>query len=214
MKLLLCYALCAVWGYLLGCLNPAHLLAKRQGFDIRERGSNGSGASNAVITMGWRAGVFVAVADMGKALSAALLARLLFPNLAAAAAVAGVACVLGHIFPFYLHFRGGKGFAPFLGLVLALDWKFWLAMFVLVLLITLVTDYIVFGTLACVVSFPIWSAAMGHQAVAAVLSVASLVIIYKHLVNLRHIWAGTEIGLRKARKADTPKEKDLAASGK
>ncbi|MEG1658267.1 MAG: glycerol-3-phosphate acyltransferase [Oscillibacter sp.] len=206
MNLFLCYALCAVWGYLLGCLNPAHLLARRKGFDIRERGSKGSGASNALITMGWRAGVLVAVADMGKALCAVLLARRLFPALPMAAAVAGAACVLGHIFPFYLHFRGGKGFAPFLGVVLALDWKFWLVILCAILLITWLTDYIVLGTLTTVVAFPLWSIAMGRFWVAAILSVVSAVMIAKHMVNLRRICAGTEIGLRKARKADAPRE--------
>ena len=120
------YILAALLGYALGCLSPAYLLARRKGFDIRSTGSQNAGASNAFITMGAKSGVAVGLCDMAKSCAAALLAALLFPTLPGAAAVAGTAAVLGHIFPFYLKFRGGKGFAPFLGLTLALDWRFFL----------------------------------------------------------------------------------------
>lgn len=117
------YILAALLGYALGCLSPAYLLARRKGFDIRSTGSQNAGASNAFITMGAKSGVAVGLCDMAKSCAAALLAAQLFPSLPGAAAVAGTAAVLGHIFPFYLKFRGGKGFAPFLGLTLALDWQ-------------------------------------------------------------------------------------------
>ena len=201
----LLYLLCAAGGYLLGCLNPAYLLARRKGFDIRRRGSQGAGASNALITMGWRCAVLVALADIGKAALAAWLAASLL-QLPAAGAVAGTACVLGHIFPFYLGFRGGKGFAPFLGLILALDWRFWLGILAAVLLITLITDYVALGTLTTVVAFPIWSAATGRVLAAAVICAASAVIFAKHLVNIRRMLAGREIGLRRARMHDAPGE--------
>ena len=201
----LLYLFCATGGYLFGCLNPAYLLARRKGFDIRDRGSKGSGASNALITMGWGSAVFVALIDIGKAALSAFLAALAFPQLPAAAAAAGTACVLGHIYPFYMHFRGGKGFAPFAGLILALDWKFFLVIVVLVITITLITDYIALGTLTTVISFPTWTAIHGNLFPAAIVCIASVVIIYKHLINIQRMLNGTEIGLRRANRHDAPK---------
>ena len=134
------YLVAILGGYLLGCSNMALYLGKAKGVDLRAGGSGNLGASNATILMGWRAGVLTAVHDAGKALLAVVLARLVFPDAAFAGAAAGVACVLGHIFPFYMGFRGGKGFASYIGMILALNWKFALVIFVLVVLVTVVTD--------------------------------------------------------------------------
>ena len=84
----------------------------------------------------------IAVASLTEA-AAVLLAEFFCPQLEYAGAVAGVTCVLGHIFPFYLRFKGGKGFAPYLGMTLALNWKLALFVLVLVVLVTLITDYLV-----------------------------------------------------------------------
>jgi len=193
------YGAVALMGYLLGCSNLAWLLARLRGFDIRTTGSSNAGASNATITMGLKAGVAVAVHDVAKSFLAGLLAGFLFPALPSAPAVAAVAAVLGHIFPFWLHFKGGKGFASFLGLTLVLDWRFFLVILVVVLLITLVTDYIVLGTLTTVVSFPAWLfyRQLGVTVV-LIVCIASLTIICKHFVNIRRLAAGEEIGLRRA----------------
>lgn len=193
------YIPAALLGYLLGSLNLAWFLSRARGFDIRTHGSNNAGASNATITMGLKFGAAVAIHDIAKSCAAGLLAGALFPALPAASAVAAVAAVLGHIFPFYLKFRGGKGFAPFLGLTLALDWRFFLAILLAVLLITLITDYIVLGTFTAIVSFPIYllCTRSGVLVVVAV-CVASLVIFCKHFVNLRRLATGQEIGLRRA----------------
>lgn len=193
------YLLIALGGYLMGSFNLAFFLAKAKGFDIRSLGSNNAGASNATVTMGLKAGIAVAVLDILKSCLAALLAGLLFPQLPHAALLAGVAAVLGHIFPFYLKFRGGKGFASFMGLALAIDWRFFLAMVVIVLLITLITDYIVVGTLTAITSLPLYllwqrTALLGIL----IVCVASLVILGKHFVNIKRILTGQEIGLRRA----------------
>lgn len=194
------YILAALLGYALGCLSPAYLLARRKGFDIRSTGSQNAGASNAFITMGAKSGVAVGLCDMAKSCAAALLAALLFPSLPGAAAVAGTAAVLGHIFPFYLKFRGGKGFAPFLGLTLALDWRFFLGILAAVLIITLVTDYIVIGTFTTIVSFPTYLGVFARAGwmIVCVVCVASVVIFAKHFVNIKRLLTGQEIGLRRA----------------
>ena len=92
-----------ILGYLIGSLPTALILGKMtHGIDIREHGSKNLGASNAMILMGWKAGVFVALHDVVKAIIAIVLARVFFENVAYASEIAGVSCVIGHIFPFYL----------------------------------------------------------------------------------------------------------------
>ena len=196
------YSLIILIGYLLGSLNLALLLAKRKGVDIRAGGSGNPGASNTVTLMGWKAGALVALHDIGKGILAVWLCTRLFPALPYCGALAGVTCVLGHIFPFYAHFRGGKGFATYLGMTLMLNWKFFLALLVAIALLVLITDYIVVGTMTTVVSFPVFCAVNQHYVLALLLCVASLVIIYKHRANLVRICNGTEIKVRAAGKGN------------
>ena len=184
-------------GYLLGSSNMAYWLSRVRHVDMTTKGSKNLGASNATVLLGWRAGVAVAVHDIGKAVIAVLLAKLLFPMLPYAPAAAGVAAVLGHIFPFDLKFRGGKGLASFLGLTLGLNWKLALAVCVILVVVTLVTDYIVLGTVCVTVSMPIGLFLMtGSLIMVMVVCVASAVILYKHRENYVRIWNRTEIGLR------------------
>lgn len=195
------YTLCACCGYFIGCNNLAHILAKRRGFDIRAVGSNNPGTSNTVITMGWKAGIMVGAHDIFKAFIPAVLAGILLPELALASTVAGVAAVLGHIFPVTLGFRGGKGFAPYIGMLFALNWKFGLVIVAVIFLAILITDYIALATFITVISFPIYSALVAkHYWMAAIVAIASAVIVYRHRENLVRIANGTEIGFRRARK--------------
>ena len=196
------YSLVVLIGYLLGSLNLAVLLAKRRGVDLRAGGSGNPGASNTVTLMGWKAGALVAIHDIFKAFLAVWLCRRLFPALPYAGVIAGVCSVLGHIFPFYLHFRGGKGFASYLGMALALDWKFALAIGLVIIIVVLITDYIVAGTMATVVSFPIYNAIRQQYVTALLLAAATLLIIWKHRENLVRICKGTEIGVRSAGKGN------------
>ena len=103
------YFLAALGAYLLGCSNLAFYISKVRKVDIRAGGSGNLGASNAVVLLGWKAGAITAVHDVGKAVLAVLIARWLLPDSDFAPAAAGVSCVLGHIFPFWLKFKGGKG---------------------------------------------------------------------------------------------------------
>lgn len=196
------YFLTVLIGYLIGTSNMAVYLAALKRVDLRAGGSGNPGASNAMILMGWRAGILVALHDIGKAVAAVLLARYLFPETALIGVVAGVSCVFGHMFPFYLKFRGGKGFASYIGMALALHWRFALVLMLAVLIITLVTDYIVLGTMTAIVSFPLYCALTQSILAAMILCIASVVILYKHRENLVRICNGTEIGLRSAHRGD------------
>ena len=116
------YLIVIAFGYLLGCSSMAFYLAKLKKADLKNNGSGNLGASNATVLLGWKAGILVAVHDVGKSLLAVLLAQWLFADVPHIGAVAGIASVLGHIFPFYLKFKGGKGFASYLGMTMALNW--------------------------------------------------------------------------------------------
>ena len=174
-------------GYLLGSSNMAYYLAKYKGVDLRGNGSGNPGASNAMILMGWKAGILVGAHDIGKASLAVWLCQTLFPSLPVAGEVAGAACVLGHLFPFYLRFRGGKGFASYLGMIAVLNWRFLLGLVVVMAVLVLLTDYIVVGTVTTVVSYPVYCLTTHHFLAALLLATLSLLIMYKHRENFKRI---------------------------
>ena len=190
-------------GYFLGCSNMAYYLSKWKKADLRAAGSGNLGASNATILLGWRAGVATGVHDVAKAAIAVLVTRILFPETEFAAFAAGVACVLGHIFPFYLKFRGGKGFASYWGMTLALNWKLALVIAAAVIVVTVITDYIVCGTLTTIITVPIYLG-IHHSSLmlALILCIATFVILCKHRENYPRMLNGTEFGLRSAIKGD------------
>ena len=189
--------------YLMGCSNMALYLSKLKKVDIRSGGSGNLGASNAVILLGWGAGVLTAVHDIGKGVLAVILARVLFPEAPYIDAVAGVACVLGHIYPFWLKFKGGKGFASYLGITIALHWKFSLVVLILVVVVTLITDYIVAATTTTIILVPIGIGILAGSLIpVGILLIATAVIAWKHRENYVRMYHGTEIKFRSAGRGD------------
>lgn len=197
------YVIVIALGYLLGCSSMAFYLSKLKKVDIKGSGTGNLGASNTAVLMGFGSGVLVALHDIGKSALAVILARLLFPELEHAGAAAGIASVLGHIFPFYLKFKGGKGFASYWGMTLALNWKLAAVLFVAGILITLITDYIALATTATVIVVPAYLGFATHSLMLVlILCIGSLVIICKHRKNYERIMNGTEIGLRSTAKGE------------
>ena len=197
------YILVIALSYLVGSSNMAKYIAAVKKVDLSVGGSGNPGASNAVILMGWGAGVLTAVHDIGKAALAVILARLVFPDLPHIGAAAGVAAVLGHIYPFWMKFKGGKGFASYLGMTIALHWKFAIAVLLLVVVVTLVTDYIVAATTTTIIIVPIGLGVLTQSIVLPlILLVASAVIAWKHKDNYVRMYNGTEIRFRKAGRGD------------
>ncbi len=188
---ILTYTAAALFGYLVGCFNLSYLLAKRRGFDIRTKGTNNPGASNAAVTMGWKIGVLVGFCDIMKGFLAVLAVRLLIGEEYSAIApyFTGIMCVVGHMHPFYLKFKGGKGFATYLGMIMAIDWKFFLILVAAMFIAFIITDYIVMGTMLTMVSFPIYSILFHRGLIAIILASAlSAYIIFKHRKNLVDIF--------------------------
>ncbi len=197
------YLIIIALGYLIGCSSMAYYLSKWKGVDLRKSGSGNLGASNTTVLLGWKAGVLVGAHDIGKAWLAVFLAKLLMPELAYAGVVAGVACVLGHIFPFYTRFQGGKGFASYLGMTIGLNWKLALVIMALVVVVTVITDYIVAGTTLTIVSVPAYLGWSQHNwNILLILLVATGVMLFKHRANYVRIFKGTEVGLRSTAKGE------------
>lgn len=195
------YLISILGAYLLGSVSMAYFLTKRKNIDARQQGTGNLGASNTKVLLGWGPAVIVALHDIGKGMAAVLLARLLFPELEHVGAAAGVACILGHIYPFYLGFRGGKGLATYLGVAAALDWRVAIGVALMLVVITVVTNYIALGTIAVSVAVPAALGILtGNLVLVLILCIATAVMLVKHWENLVRIKNGTEIGLRESGK--------------
>lgn len=196
------YPLIILLGYVIGSSNMAIYLAKWKGVDLAAHGTGNPGASNALITMGWPAAVAVCVHDLIKCNLAIWFAGLLLPEVACARAVAGCFCIIGQMYPFYRHFRGGKGFAAYLAVTLSLDWRFALILYAVLIVLLIVTDYVVVCTFTTIAVVPIYFAVRGQYATAVLMLIPSLIMLYKHRENIAHLRDGTEIGLRSAGRGD------------
>ena len=116
--------LAVLLGYFFGCFPTGYLVGKRRGVDIRKHGSGNTGATNTLRTLGWKAAVITFLGDCGKTVIAILLAGILFADSGYDNMViklyAGLGAILGHNFPFYFKFKGGKGIACTAGLAFTL----------------------------------------------------------------------------------------------
>lgn len=183
-------------GYVLGSFSPAHLIGRIKGYDVHSSGSGNAGASNTVILAGKLLGLGVALTDIFKAATGWWLCRWLFPALRLAGILGGVAAMLGHMFPFYLHFRGGKGLACLGGTALAFSPKFLLVLLGVALVIGLVTDYVCIATVAMSWIVPAAYGWLTKDWVgAAVWAIPAIPILMKHWINFRRIRAGEELRL-------------------
>lgn len=195
-------------GYLLGTLSPAALLGRKKNVDLRKEGTHNLGASNTTLVLGKGYGALVMMIDILKAFVAAKTAKWLFPKLAAASILAGFAAVVGHIFPFYMNFKGGKGLAAFGGMILA--YNPWVFLFLLStgVFLMLVFNASVALPIYVAVVFPVFVWFGTHHVGMLLITVAtSILIVVKHWSNIDRIKRGEEVNLRKFFKNIFKKEK-------
>ena len=191
------YILAAVVGYLFGCINPATIIAKIKKVDIRNTGSKNPGASNVFITVGKGYGVLVGLSDILKSFIAAQIIFFITGGDFGVSVFAGAMAVFGHNYPFWLKFNGGKGFAPFLGLVLFYDWKLFLAFLVVIAAIILITDYISIATFSLTAFMPFYVFFTNGLKIAAIAFLLVAISIWiRHRQNMKNLINGTEIGFR------------------
>ncbi len=181
-------------GYLLGSISFAVLLVRRRtGTDIRQEGSGNAGATNVLRAHGRGLAAAVAAADIAKGAAAVLLARVFTADPKAAAA-AGLAAIVGHVFPVFYGFRGGKGVATAVGACLALAPLPTLVCLAVFVLIVALTRYVSLGSVVSMCLLPPVAGILFHAPRTTVMAAAgaALLIVFKHLANLKRLARGEE----------------------
>ena len=191
--------LMAVVGYLLGSISTSILVAKIMGnIDIREHGSGNAGATNTLRVLGKKAAAFVVLGDALKGVAAILISMLLcrifsvnssLPNYAA-----GLFAVLGHNFPLYFGFKGGKGVLTSIVTVMMLDWSIGLIVFVIAIAIMAVTKYVSLGSCVGAVILIIAATVLriGNLPFVMLCWVLAILVIVRHKTNIKRLLNGTE----------------------
>ena len=181
-----------ILAYALGNFSPAYLCGRLfGGFDIRERGSGNAGATNVIRELGWRYGVLVFVLDALKGIAAVALGNWLAGDPGIAAAVFGV--VIGHDFPVVLNFRGGKGVAATVGIMLSLFPVSTLIALALFILVVMLTHMVSLGSLTFVTGMAVFTLVSDQPAALAIAAVGVAVFaILRHRANIKRILNGTE----------------------
>jgi glycerol-3-phosphate acyltransferase PlsY len=181
----------AVAGYILGSIPFGLVMAKLFGLgDIRQIGSGNIGATNVLRTGNKLAAFLTLVLDAGKGAIAVVIARALFGE--GAAGVAGLFAVLGHLFPLFLRFKGGKGVATFLGTILALSFPAGLAACATWLIMAVIFRISSLSAIMAALLAPVFTFYFYHMHGAALVAVLSLVVIAKHHANIGRLLKGEE----------------------
>lgn len=179
-----------IFGYVLGSIPFGLLLTRAAGAgDLRQIGSGNIGTTNVLRT--GRKGLAAAtlLLDMGKGAAAVLLARHFFDS---AAALAGIGAFLGHLYPVWLKFHGGKGVATMLGIALAFSWPAGLAFAAVWLLAAFITRYSSMGGMSGAVAAPVTAAIMGELNAAFLFAGMAVLVLWKHRDNIGRLLKGTE----------------------
>jgi glycerol-3-phosphate acyltransferase PlsY len=178
--------------YFVGSIPFAYLLSRRRGVDLRRAGSGNVGASNVLRTTGVRAAVLAMALDGAKGTLAVLMAQLLSGGLVPTVAAA-FASVVGHVYPIWLRFRGGKGVATAAGAFAVLAPEALGIAASVFLIAVVVTRFISVGSIAGALTLVVVAAISDVPGIVAIGATAStLVIIYRHRGNLARLVAGTE----------------------
>ncbi len=191
------YTLAAVAvGYLLGSIPFGYLLTRAAGLgDVRDIGSGNIGATNVLRTGHKGLAALTLLLDALKGTAAVLIGHWIGAQggvAILASLLAGLAAFLGHVFPVWLGFRGGKGVATYIGVLLGVDWRAAVAFCAIWLLVALLTRYSSLSALVAAIAVPIGVLATGDRATALLAALLSGLLIYKHRANIRRLAAGEE----------------------
>ena len=200
--------ICLLIGYGCGLFQTSFIIGKLHHMDIRTVGSGNAGTTNTLRTFGLKAGLLALLGDVLKCVFALALVRFLFSARAGEMTVllevyAGAGCILGHNYPFFMGFKGGKGIAATLGMLLALDWQYGLLAFALFLVILFTTHYVSLGSICGYVAaylMVVIGGARGRYGMGfdhtvemdLILGLLTLQAILKHKGNIKRLLSGTE----------------------
>ena len=195
----------AVISYLIGSINFSVLISKRvAGFDVRQKGSGNAGTTNMLRSVGKGAAAITLVCDILKGVVAVVIAfliGLIAKNEAALLVqIAGIAVVIGHTFPVFFEFKGGKGVATALGVLICINWKVGLICLIFAIIMMAVTRMVSVGSCTAAVLYPILTlfgvqkdffiVKEGSYLIFSIL--LALLIIFNHRENIKRILAGKE----------------------
>lgn len=194
-------------GYCLGNIQASYLLAKAiKKVDIRTLGFGNAGMSNAVESLGWKFGLLVGFIDVSKGILSILIVKYLFKidfnsEGSLLLYVNAYSVILGHIYPFYMNFKGGKGTAALIGVLIGLNPIYGLFGIAIIILVTLITDYVAVGTLALTLYVIGLTLYFEMGLIPFLISISgSLLSLYYHLPNYQRIFNHTEGRLSKVLK--------------
>lgn len=196
-------AVMAIIAYLIGSINFSVIFSKKMaGFDVREKGSGNAGTTNMLRSVGKKAAAITLVCDILKGVVAILIALLIGrmvdgANTSALVQTAGIAVILGHTFPIFFKFKGGKGVATSLGVLIMSNWQIGLICLVFALILIVLTQMVSVGSIAAAVLYPVLTLfipqnyiAEGNYLIYSIL--LAVLIIFNHRENVKRLLNGTE----------------------
>ncbi len=197
---------CLLIGYVFGLFQTGYIYGKLHNTDIRKSGSGNLGTTNAYRVMGARAGIIVFLGDAFKAIFACALVRFIFkgnPNLDLLALYTACGVVLGHDFPFYLGFKGGKGVAAIAGTCAAMNWRVALVCGSVFIIFVLITHYVSVASILVVIAFTVMISILTYTGIFTVTAACrpemcilalcmTLLAIWQHRENIKRLAKGTE----------------------
>lgn len=202
------YIIIAVIAYLIGSINFSIIISKKMaGFDIREKGSGNAGTTNMLRAVGKKAAVITLICDILKGVVSILIAVLagkIVKNLDNALLVqlAGIFVIIGHTFPVFFKFKGGKGIATALGVLLMINWQIGLICLIFALVLMALTKMVSVGSIAAAILFPILVAFIDQNYIVQTSNsnwsylvfsiIVALLVIFNHRANVQRILNGTE----------------------
>ncbi len=194
--------------YLLGSINTSIILSKFFFHeDVRTHGSGNAGATNMLRTYGKKFGAMTLLGDALKAVIAVLIGRLVFGSIGAY--LAGVFCMLGHVFPIYYRFKGGKGVVVAAVTVLMTNWKVGLILILFFVILVAATKFVSLGSVMCVLVYPILLSRMLGNDPHLVLLFAfaiTIIVVLKHISNIKRLISGTESKISFSKKTEGKSE--------
>ena len=199
MRDILLSLLIAVLAYLLGCFSTGITIANAKGVDIRSRGSKNTGASNVLRVLGLKSGLITFVGDFLKAALACLIGWLILPEGAfgvprLGTMLGGLFAILGHNWPVFYHFKGGKGVACSSAVVFFVDPLWGILAIILCLIVIAVTRFISLGSMTLLFLYMIFMCAAywGQWVLCGFTVILCVLCIWRHRTNIQRLISGTE----------------------
>ena len=197
------YIIVSVIAYLLGSISFSIIISKKMaGFDVRDKGSKNAGSTNVLRTVGKKAAIITLICDCLKGVIAILIAYIagnIAKNLDRALLIqlAGIFVVLGHTFPIFFKFKGGKGVATSLGVLLMVNWQIGLICLVFALILMALTRFVSLGSVAAAILFPVLTVFItnnylvnGNYIIFGI--ILAILVIFNHRENVKRLLTGTE----------------------